>query len=33
MQMDGWSIVSIILVAVGFLGGLWYEHREYGQQT
>lgn len=27
MQMDAWSIVSIILVVIGFFGGIWYEHR------
>ena len=27
MQMDGWSIVSIVLVVVGFFGGIWYEHK------
>ncbi len=27
MQMDMWSIISIVLVIVGFFGGIWYEHR------
>ena len=27
MQLDVWSVVSIILVVIGFFGGIWYEHR------
>lgn len=27
MQMDVWSVISIVLVVVGFFGGIWYEHR------
>lgn len=27
MQMDVWSVISIILVVIGFIGGIWYEHK------
>lgn len=27
MQLDIWSIITIIIVVAGFFGGIWYEHR------
>ena len=27
MQMDVWSILTIIIVVIGFFGGIWYEHK------
>ncbi|MCI8774621.1 MAG: hypothetical protein HFI50_11970 [Lachnospiraceae bacterium] len=27
MQMDVWSVIVIVIVVVGFFGGIWYEHR------
>lgn len=27
MQMDVWSIITIIIVVIGFFGGIWYEHK------
>lgn len=27
MHLDVWSIISIIVVVVGFFGGIWYEHK------
>lgn len=27
MNIDVWSVISIILVVVGFFGGIWYEHK------
>ncbi len=26
LQLDFWSILSIVLTIVGFFGGIWYEH-------
>ena len=28
MQMDMWSVIAIMIVVVGFFGGIWYEHRQ-----
>ena len=30
MQMDAWSVFSIVVVVVGFFGGIWYEHKQDG---
>lgn len=27
MQMDIWSVIAIVIVVIGFLGGIWFEHR------
>lgn len=27
MQMDVWSIITIVIVVIGFFGGIWYEHK------
>ena len=27
MHLDAWSIVTIIIVVIGFVGGIWYEHK------
>lgn len=27
MQLDVWSVIAIIIVVIGFFGGIWYEHR------
>lgn len=27
MQMDIWSVISIVFVVIGFFGGIWYEHK------
>lgn len=27
MQMDIWSVIAIVIVVIGFFGGIWFEHR------
>ncbi len=27
MQLDIWSVIAIVVVVIGFFGGIWYEHR------
>lgn len=24
MQLDAWSIITIVIVVIGFFGGIWY---------